>query len=64
MPNRANPGTAQNMCRTVIIRYDVVLPGQNFVFAPCAAHRDFTFREEDRYEEDTLYHFGEGYGDP
>ena len=35
-PNRANPGTAQNMCRTVIISYDVVLPGPNFVFVPCA----------------------------
>ena len=37
MPNRANPGTAQNMCRTVIIKYyDVVLPGRNFVFTPRA----------------------------
>ena len=36
MPNRANSGAAQNMCRTVIC-FDVVLPGRNVVFAPCAA---------------------------
>ena len=34
-------GAAQNMCRTVIVLRDVVLPGRNFVFAPRAAARGF-----------------------
>ena len=62
---QGNPGTAQNMCRTVIIGYDVVLPGQNFVFAPCAACTGiFHLREGNVYEEDTFYHTGKGTGDP
>ena len=40
-PIRADPGAAQNMCRTVIVLRDVVLPGRNFVFAPRAAARGF-----------------------
>ena len=40
---QGNPGAAQNMCRTVIMKEnDVVLPGPNLVFVPCAClHRDF-----------------------
>ena len=53
------------MCRTVIMFFDVVLPGQNLVFAPCAVRTGiFHLREEKRYEEDTLYYPGKGTGDP
>ena len=45
--------------------YDVVLPGQNFVFAPCAACMGiFYLREVMCYEEDTLYYAGKGQRDP
>ena len=46
-PSRTDPGAAQNMCRTVIMKKnDVVLPGRNFVFAPCAAARGFFILRE------------------
>ena len=52
------------ICAELSSVFDVVLPGQNFVFAPCAVRTGFfILREKERYEEDTLYYSGKGFGD-
>ena len=62
---REDPGAAQKMRRTVI-EMMLCCRDERRPFALCYKHRAFydTSREETSYEEDTLYHAGEGEGDP
>ena len=65
MPNRRILGLHRICAELSSNVCDVVLPGPNVVFVPCASvHGDFYLREEAHYEEDTFYHAGKGFGDP
>ena len=64
MPNRANPGAAQKMCRTVTIVWCCAAGKKLCVCSPCCVHGDFLFERGNDYEEDTFYYPGKGQGDP